>query len=70
MLIGNLRDAAALKVATTQAAPPMSARIASIFPGGFRLMPPVSKVTPLPANKYYKKGIKFGKFLIERSLTN
>ena len=41
--------AAAMKMApTVQAAPPMSARILSMFEGGFKEMPPVSNVTPFP----------------------
>ena len=46
---GRPSDATICIAPTTLAAPPMSARILSIFDEGFREIPPVSKVTPLPA---------------------
>jgi hypothetical protein len=42
---------------TTQAAPPMSARMASIFDEGFKLMPPLSNVTPFPATKGFPMNV-------------
>jgi len=45
---GNPMDATACKAPTTFAAPPMSALMSSILADGFREMPPVSKVMPLP----------------------
>src|SRR6185312_12555518 len=43
-----LRAASAYIAPTTAAEPPMSVTISSMPSGGFRLMPPVSKQTPLP----------------------
>jgi len=54
MFIFSFRSDAAYIVATTQAAPPMSPLISSILALGFRLMPPLSKVTPLPAHSDHK----------------
>ena len=45
---GSFNSATACIAPSTAAAPPMSPFMASMPPGSFRLMPPVSKVTPLP----------------------
>ncbi|PSN44777.1 hypothetical protein C0J52_05594 [Blattella germanica] len=42
------RSEATYIVATTHAAPPMSPLISSILPLGFKLIPPLSNVTPFP----------------------
>ena len=49
MFIGKLREAAVNIDPMTQAAPPMSPLILSISLGGFKEIPPASKVIPLPA---------------------
>ena len=46
--MGNSAAVAATRAAVTVAAPHMSNFISSIDPDGLMLMPPVSKVTPLP----------------------
>lgn len=46
--MGNSSCATDSKVASTQAAPPISALISSIFADGFIDIPPLSNVTPLP----------------------
>mmetsp|Transcript_24059 Transcript_24059/g.44300 ORF Transcript_24059/g.44300 Transcript_24059/m.44300 type:complete len:238 (-) Transcript_24059:5924-6637(-) len=45
-----LRSASARIVPATTPAPPMSMVMSSMPPAGFRLMPPVSKTTPLPTS--------------------
>lgn len=54
----SLRTDAAYNVATTHAAPPMSPLISSMLALGFRLMPPLSNVTPLPAYSYHQTSVK------------
>ena len=51
MLMGSFIMEAALIAPKTDPAPPMSNFISSIFPPGFRLMPPVSNVMPLPTKQ-------------------
>ena len=46
--IGKSISATALSVPKTEAAPHISNFISSMFAGGFRQIPPVSKQTPLP----------------------
>lgn len=45
-MIGNCRCAAAQTAASEQAAPPISARMASILADGLMEIPPLSNVTP------------------------
>jgi hypothetical protein len=47
-LTAGLRRAMAIIVPATAAAPDMSIFMVSMLPDGFRLIPPESKVTPLP----------------------
>ena len=49
-LILGFSFAIAARAATTEAAPVISAFIASMFAAGLMLMPPVSKVIPLPTS--------------------
>ena len=48
--MGSFISAIAVMVPNTLAAPHISYFISSIFAAGFKEMPPVSKVTPLPTN--------------------
>ena len=51
MLIGSFIIDAALIAPKTDPAPPISNFISSILAPGFRLMPPVSNVMPLPTRQ-------------------
>ncbi|MNP54094.1 hypothetical protein D3C76_1486240 [compost metagenome] len=51
-LIGSFSSSTARRVPNTLAAPPMSYFISSMPAPGLRLMPPVSKVMPLPTSAY------------------